>query len=75
MRTGRPVAKIELSSEVAGILEGYARRRKTGEPDKRFDSEIDMRAAALRDRDDVSSFRKISNRGLRDETLLTASWR
>src|SRR6516165_6804638 len=31
MRTGRPVAKIELSSEVAGILEGYTRRRTTGQ--------------------------------------------
>jgi len=28
MRTGRPVAKIELSAEVAGILEGYTQRRK-----------------------------------------------
>ena len=36
--------------------------RKTGEPDKRFASAIDMRAAALSDRDDISSFRKISNR-------------
>jgi transposase len=31
MRTGRPVAKIELSNEVAGILEGYAQRRKTAQ--------------------------------------------
>jgi hypothetical protein len=31
MRTGRPVAKIELSSEVARILEGYAQRRKTAQ--------------------------------------------
>src|SRR5215510_14504524 len=31
MRTGRPVAKIELSAEVAGILEGYMQRRKTAE--------------------------------------------
>ncbi len=31
MRTGRPVAKIELSSEVAGILEGYTQRRKTAQ--------------------------------------------
>ena len=31
MRTGRPVAKIELSSEVAGVLEGYAQRRKTAQ--------------------------------------------
>src|SRR5215831_1055704 len=31
MRTGRPVAKIELSSEVAEILEGYTRRRKTAQ--------------------------------------------
>ena len=31
MRTGRPVAKIELSSEVAGIPEGYTRRRKTAQ--------------------------------------------
>ena len=31
MRTGRPVAKIELSSEVAGILEDYAQRRKTAQ--------------------------------------------
>lgn len=29
MRTGRPVVKIELSTEVAGILEGYTQRRKT----------------------------------------------
>jgi transposase len=27
----RPVAKIELSSEVAGVLEGYAQRRKTAQ--------------------------------------------
>jgi hypothetical protein len=27
MRTGRPAAKIELSSEIAGILEGYTQRR------------------------------------------------
>ena len=31
MRTGRPVARIELSSEIAGILEGYTRRRKTAQ--------------------------------------------
>src|SRR6516162_2500666 len=31
MRTGRPVAKIELSSEVAGILESYRQRRKTAQ--------------------------------------------
>src|SRR5215471_3104074 len=31
MRTGRPVAKIELSAEVAGILEGYTQRRKTAQ--------------------------------------------
>jgi hypothetical protein len=31
IRTGRPVAKIELSSEVAGILEGYVQRRKTAQ--------------------------------------------
>ena len=31
MRTGRPVAKIELSAEIAGILEGYAQRRKTAQ--------------------------------------------
>jgi transposase len=31
MRTGRPVAKIELSAEAAGILEGYAQRRKTAQ--------------------------------------------
>src|SRR5215469_13173828 len=31
MRTGRPVAKIELSAEAAGILEGYTRRRKTAQ--------------------------------------------
>jgi transposase len=29
MRTGRPVARIELSADVAGILEGYTQRRKT----------------------------------------------
>ena len=29
MRTGRPVAKIELSAELVGILEGYTQRRKT----------------------------------------------
>jgi 2-keto-4-pentenoate hydratase len=28
-RTGRPVAKIELSDEIAGIPEGYTQRRKT----------------------------------------------
>ena len=28
---GRPVAKIELSAEVAGILEGYTQRRKTAQ--------------------------------------------
>jgi hypothetical protein len=31
MRTGRPVAKIELPAEVAGILEGYTQRRKTAQ--------------------------------------------
>jgi hypothetical protein len=31
MRTGRPVARIELSAEIAGILEGYAQRRKTAQ--------------------------------------------
>jgi transposase len=31
MRTGRPVAKIELSAAVAGILEGYTQRRKTAQ--------------------------------------------
>jgi transposase len=31
MRTGRPVTKIELSAEVAGILEGYTQRRKTAQ--------------------------------------------
>jgi len=32
MRTGCPVAKIESSAEVAGILEGYTqRRRKTAQ--------------------------------------------
>jgi hypothetical protein len=31
MRTGRPVAKIELSAEVGGILEGYTQRRKTAQ--------------------------------------------
>jgi len=31
MRTGRPVAEIELSGGVAGILEGYTKRRKTAQ--------------------------------------------
>jgi hypothetical protein len=31
MRTGRPVAKIELSAEVAGIPESYTQRRKTAQ--------------------------------------------
>ena len=31
MRTGRPVGKIEMSAEVAGILEGYTQRRKTAQ--------------------------------------------
>lgn len=31
MRTGRPVAQIELSAEVADILEGYTQRRKTAQ--------------------------------------------
>src|SRR5215471_13576100 len=31
MRTGRPVAKIEMSAEMAGILEGYTQRRKTAQ--------------------------------------------
>ena len=31
MRTGRPVAKIELSAEVASVLEGYTHRRKTAQ--------------------------------------------
>src|SRR5512133_1840673 len=31
MRTGRPVAKIELSAEVTDILDGYAQRRKTAQ--------------------------------------------
>jgi transposase len=29
MRTGRPVAKLERSAEIAGILEGNTQRRKT----------------------------------------------
>jgi 2-keto-4-pentenoate hydratase len=29
MRTGRPIAKIKLSAEVAGIPEGYTQQRKT----------------------------------------------
>ena len=31
MRTGRPVSKIALPAEVAEILEGYTRRRKTAQ--------------------------------------------
>ena len=31
VRTGRPVAKIELTAAVAGILEGYTQRRKTAQ--------------------------------------------
>jgi hypothetical protein len=31
MRTGRPIATIELSAEAAGTLEGYAQRRKTAQ--------------------------------------------
>src|SRR3974390_1809106 len=31
MGTGRPVGKIEMSAEVAGILEGYTQRRKTAQ--------------------------------------------
>jgi len=31
MRTGRQVAEIELSGDVAGILEGYTKRRKTAQ--------------------------------------------
>jgi len=31
MRTGRPVAEIELPGDVAGILEGYTQRRKTAQ--------------------------------------------
>ena len=31
MRTGRPLAKIELSAEAAGILEGDTQRRKTAQ--------------------------------------------
>src|SRR5215510_15928930 len=31
MRTGRPVAKIELSAEVAGVLESDTQRRKTAQ--------------------------------------------
>jgi transposase len=31
MRTGRPVAKIKLSAEVAGMLGGYTQRRKTAQ--------------------------------------------
>ena len=31
MRTGRPVAKIDLSAEVASVLEGYTQRRKTAQ--------------------------------------------
>src|ERR1700757_1747949 len=32
MRTGRPVAKIELSAEIAGILKGKTKRRKRARP-------------------------------------------
>ena len=31
MRTGRRVAKIELSAEVAGILQGFTQWRKTAQ--------------------------------------------
>ena len=31
MRTGRPVAKIELTAEAAGLLEGYKQRRTTAQ--------------------------------------------
>jgi len=31
MRTGRPVARIELSAEVSAILGGYVQRRKTAQ--------------------------------------------
>ena len=31
MRTGRPVARIELSTEIAGVLEGYTQRRKAAQ--------------------------------------------
>ena len=31
MRTGRPVARIELPDDAAGILEGYTQRRKTAQ--------------------------------------------
>jgi hypothetical protein len=31
MRTGRPIAEIELSGDVAGILGGYTQRRKTAQ--------------------------------------------
>jgi len=31
MRTGRPVTRIELSAEVAGVLESYTQRRKTAQ--------------------------------------------
>ena len=43
--------------------------RKTGEPDKRFASEVDMRADALSDRDDVNSFRKIPTADAELQTL------
>src|SRR5271170_1006876 len=31
LRTGRPVARIELPDDVAGILEGYTQRRNTAQ--------------------------------------------
>src|SRR5215472_9935160 len=60
MRTGRPVAKIALSAEVAGILEGYTQRRKTAQ------------ALALRARIVLACASGLSNKAVASRERMTA---
>jgi Homeodomain-like domain len=60
MRTGRPVARIELSGEDTGILEGYTPRRKTAQ------------ALALRARIVLSCAAGLSNQAVAARERVTA---
>ena len=60
MRTGCPVAKIKLSSEIAGILKGYTQRRKTAQ------------ALALRARIVLGCTARLSNKAVAVRERVTA---
>jgi transposase len=60
VRTGRPVAKLELSGEVAGIVEGYTKRRKTAQ------------ALALRARIVLGCAAGVSNKAVAGRERVTA---